>query len=128
VVSALKSGAGDGNRTRVRSLGSFYTAIVRRPLWGHCTREWAGGKAVSAGIKTPIQFPEITASLRPSTAWARDSAQGALALAQQRRAVFLTLRDRSFSVKRCSFAVTEAMVVTRETQNAHAERLHWQTR
>ena len=25
-------GAGDGNRTRVRSLGSFYTAIVRRPL------------------------------------------------------------------------------------------------
>src|ERR1700733_11589296 len=26
-------GAGDGNRTHVRSLGSFYTAIVRRPLW-----------------------------------------------------------------------------------------------
>jgi hypothetical protein len=26
-----KSGAGDGNRTHVRSLGSFYTAIVRRP-------------------------------------------------------------------------------------------------
>ena len=26
------SGAGDGNRTHVRSLGSFYTAIVRRPL------------------------------------------------------------------------------------------------
>ena len=26
------TGAGDGNRTRVRSLGSFYTAIVRRPL------------------------------------------------------------------------------------------------
>jgi hypothetical protein len=25
-------GAGDGNRTHVRSLGSFYTAIVRRPL------------------------------------------------------------------------------------------------
>src|SRR5580700_9140409 len=24
-------GAGDGNRTHVRSLGSFYTAIVRRP-------------------------------------------------------------------------------------------------
>src|ERR1700676_1015491 len=28
----LDSGAGDGNRTHVRSLGSFYTAIVRRPL------------------------------------------------------------------------------------------------
>src|SRR6266403_4949979 len=28
----LESGAGDGNRTHVRSLGSFYTAIVRRPL------------------------------------------------------------------------------------------------
>src|SRR5437762_14271975 len=28
----LFSGAGDGNRTHVRSLGSFYTAIVRRPL------------------------------------------------------------------------------------------------
>src|SRR5438876_4067795 len=27
-----RSGAGDGNRTHVRSLGSFYTAIVRRPL------------------------------------------------------------------------------------------------
>ena len=27
-------GAGDGNRTHVRSLGSFYTAIVRRPLRG----------------------------------------------------------------------------------------------
>src|SRR5215472_11923511 len=27
------SGAGDGNRTHVRSLGSFYTAIVRRPLF-----------------------------------------------------------------------------------------------
>ena len=27
-----ESGAGDGNRTHVRSLGSFYTAIVRRPL------------------------------------------------------------------------------------------------
>jgi hypothetical protein len=27
-----KYGAGDGNRTHVRSLGSFYTAIVRRPL------------------------------------------------------------------------------------------------
>jgi hypothetical protein len=26
-------GAGDGNRTHVRSLGSFYTAIVRRPLY-----------------------------------------------------------------------------------------------
>ena len=26
-------GAGDGDRTHVRSLGSFYTAIVRRPLW-----------------------------------------------------------------------------------------------
>src|SRR6516165_688928 len=26
-------GAGDGNRTHVRSLGSFYTAIVRRPLF-----------------------------------------------------------------------------------------------
>ena len=26
------SGAGDGNRIEVRSLGSFYTAIVRRPL------------------------------------------------------------------------------------------------
>ena len=25
-------GAGGGNRTHVRSLGSFYTAIVRRPL------------------------------------------------------------------------------------------------
>src|SRR5229473_6200503 len=25
-------GAGDGNRTHVRGLGSFYTAIVRRPL------------------------------------------------------------------------------------------------
>src|ERR1700735_2501641 len=31
-ISLLESGAGDGNRTRVRSLGSFYTAIVRRPL------------------------------------------------------------------------------------------------
>jgi hypothetical protein len=30
--SLLESGAGDGNRTHVRSLGSFYTAIVRRPL------------------------------------------------------------------------------------------------
>ncbi len=28
----VNSGAGDGNRTHVRSLGSFYTAIVRRPL------------------------------------------------------------------------------------------------
>jgi hypothetical protein len=27
-----ENGAGDGNRTHVRSLGSFYTAIVRRPL------------------------------------------------------------------------------------------------
>jgi hypothetical protein len=32
VVSALKSGAGDGNRTRVRSLGSSYSAIELRPL------------------------------------------------------------------------------------------------
>ena len=32
-VSLLESGAGDGNRTHVRSLGSFYTAIVRRPLF-----------------------------------------------------------------------------------------------
>ncbi len=31
-------GAGDGNRTHVRSLGSFYTAIVRRPLGvSNCT-------------------------------------------------------------------------------------------
>src|SRR5713226_3818884 len=28
-------GAGDGNRTHVRSLGSFYTAIVRRPLFSN---------------------------------------------------------------------------------------------
>ena len=53
---------------------------------------------------------------------------GALALAQQCRAVFLTLRERSFSVKICRFAVTASVIVTRETQNAHAERLHWQTR
>jgi hypothetical protein len=66
--------------------------------------------------------------MRPSTAWARDSAQGALALAQHGRAVFLTLRERSFSVKICSFAVTASVIVTHETQNAHAERLHWQTR
>src|SRR6266851_9692476 len=33
-------GAGDGNRTHVRSLGSFYTAIVRRPLVvSDCTQE-----------------------------------------------------------------------------------------
>jgi hypothetical protein len=33
-------GAGDGNRTHVRSLGSFYTAIVRRPLFvSDCTQE-----------------------------------------------------------------------------------------
>jgi|SRR5580704_15585882 hypothetical protein len=32
-VCPLESGAGDGNRTHVRSLGSFYTAIVRRPLF-----------------------------------------------------------------------------------------------
>ena len=31
-LEELDSGAGDGNRTHVRSLGSFYTAIVRRPL------------------------------------------------------------------------------------------------
>jgi hypothetical protein len=31
-VSTGVYGAGDGNRTHVRSLGSFYTAIVRRPL------------------------------------------------------------------------------------------------
>ena len=31
-ATVLESGAGDGNRTHVRSLGSFYTAIVRRPL------------------------------------------------------------------------------------------------
>jgi hypothetical protein len=47
----------------------------------------------------------------------------ALALATQRRSVFLTLRERSFSVKRCGFAVT-----TRDFANAQAERLHWQTR
>ena len=27
------TGAGDGNRTHVRSLGSFYIAIIRRPLF-----------------------------------------------------------------------------------------------
>ena len=32
VGSSVSYGAGDGNRTHVRSLGSFYTAIVRRPL------------------------------------------------------------------------------------------------
>ncbi len=31
--NCLIYGAGDGNRTHVRSLGSFYTAIVRRPLF-----------------------------------------------------------------------------------------------
>ena len=31
-IEYLGVGAGDGNRTHVRSLGSFYTAIVRRPL------------------------------------------------------------------------------------------------
>ena len=39
-------GAGDGNRTHVRSLGSFYTAIVRRPLYAHCTCELACGKVL----------------------------------------------------------------------------------
>jgi hypothetical protein len=29
---SLFSGAGDGNRTHVKSLGSFYIAIIRRPL------------------------------------------------------------------------------------------------
>jgi hypothetical protein len=32
-------GAGDGNRTHVRSLGSFYTAIVRRPLEPNVTEQ-----------------------------------------------------------------------------------------
>jgi hypothetical protein len=37
-------GAGDGNRTHVRSLGSFYTAIVRRPLVvSDCTCEFPVG-------------------------------------------------------------------------------------
>jgi hypothetical protein len=31
IESSVSYGAGDGNRTHVRSLGSFYTAIVRRP-------------------------------------------------------------------------------------------------
>ncbi len=34
VLPPVCFGAGDGNRTHVRSLGSFYTAIVRRPLGG----------------------------------------------------------------------------------------------
>ena len=39
-LSRSESGAGDGNRTHVRSLGSFYTAIVRRPLvLFHCTQQ-----------------------------------------------------------------------------------------
>jgi hypothetical protein len=38
IESSLLYGAGDGNRTHVRSLGSFYTAIVRRPLWSLACR------------------------------------------------------------------------------------------
>ena len=38
-VTSVSNGAGDGNRTHVRSLGSFYTAIVRRPLTGKALRD-----------------------------------------------------------------------------------------
>ncbi len=44
----LIHGAGDGNRTHVRSLGSFYTAIVRRPLVvSDCTQELIFRKATT---------------------------------------------------------------------------------
>ena len=48
----------------------------------------------------------------------------ALAIAQQPLAAFLTLSHSSFSVKICDFCVT----IRGESQNAHAERLHWLTR
>jgi len=47
-----------------------------------------------------------------------------LAIAQQPLAAFLTLSHSSFSVKICDFCVT----IRGESQNAHAERLHWLTR
>ncbi len=48
-------GAGDGNRTHVRSLGSFYTTIVRRPLTvSDCTQESLVGTAISILGAPPI--------------------------------------------------------------------------
>ena len=50
-------GAGDGNRTHVRSLGSFYTAIVRRPLIiSDCTCELPEGPGVrlTHGVKREV--------------------------------------------------------------------------
>jgi hypothetical protein len=38
IESSLSYGAGDGNRTHVRSLESFYTAIVRRPHFAQALR------------------------------------------------------------------------------------------
>src|SRR6267378_5409994 len=49
------SGAGDGNRTHVRSLGSFYTAIVRRPLVvSDCTQESIFRTAISIFDAPPL--------------------------------------------------------------------------
>jgi len=47
-----------------------------------------------------------------------------LAIAQQPLAAFLTLSHSSFSVKICDFRG----MLRGESQNAHAERLHWPTR
>ena len=55
-------GAGDGNRTHVRSLGSFYTAIVRRPL-SHASIVLASG--------TLAQRLAASNEHRPETVWMR---------------------------------------------------------
>src|SRR3982074_1436547 len=54
----LKSGAGDGNRTHVRSLGSFYTAIVRRPLSFEITRDSSVGTSAPFA-KTRVASPSF---------------------------------------------------------------------
>jgi hypothetical protein len=74
-------------------------------------------KRLSCGREADAEICRASSKRHPNP-----SRTAALALATQRRSVFLTLRERSFSVKICDFAVT-----TRDFANAQAERLHWQT-
>lgn len=70
-------------------------------------------------------LPTVGSSFRAATCSAYNwNHWYALAIAQQLLAAFLTLSHSSFSVKICDFRGT----MRGESQNAHAERLHWLTR
>src|SRR5215472_13221812 len=52
------TGAGDGNRTHVRSLGSFYSAIELRPLYRNATKPVTSLQGVRTDLEPRMNTDE----------------------------------------------------------------------